>query len=498
MYTHNTNQLIMPDEFFLPFGGTLNPDNRWVVIASIIPWAEVESEYIKRLGKHNEGKKAYPVRLALGSLIIKEKMGLSDEETVLAITENPYLQYFIGLQEFQQKKPFDASSMTHFRKRFDADFINDMNELIVRKQLEKSSNNSKNDPPNKGGGTSSLDESSESPEDEMPQKHHQGKLLIDATCAPADIAYPTDVGLLNKAREKLESMIDTLHTPLVGKQRKPRTYRKKARKQYLSLSKQRKPGIAKIRKGVQQQLGYVRRNLKHVATLASAVGLHTLSKRQHRNFLIIQELYRQQAKMFDEKNTSIEDRIVSINQPYVRPIVRGKTNARVEFGAKLSVSVVDGYSFLDTLSWDAYHEGKLLQESVEKYKNRYGYYPEAILADTIYRTRENRAYCKGLGIRLSGPKLGRPSKDEQINATQKRIEQQDASERNAIEGKFGEGKRRYGLGLISACLQQTSETAISLSFLLMNIGKILRDTFLTFLFIFHSIFSKENKFGLNL
>lgn len=201
--------------------------------------------------------------------------------------------------------------------------------------------------------------------------------------------------------------------------------------------------------------------------------------------------------MFDEKNTSIEDRIVSINQPYVRPIVRGKTNARVEFGAKLSVSVVDGYSFLDTLSWDAYHEGKLLQESVEKYKNRYGYYPEAILADTIYRTRENRAYCKGLGIRLSGPKLGRPSKDEQINATQKRIEQQDASERNAIEGKFGEGKRRYGLGLISACLQQTSETAISLSFLLMNIGKILRDTFLTFLFIFHSLFSKENKLGLN-
>src|SRR5690625_6742523 len=98
--------------------------------------------------------------------------------------------------------------MTHFRKRFDADFINDMNELIVRKQLEKSSNNSKNDPPNKGGGTSSLDESSESPEDEMPQKHHQGKLLIDATCAQADIAYPTDVGLLNKAREKLESMMD--------------------------------------------------------------------------------------------------------------------------------------------------------------------------------------------------------------------------------------------------------------------------------------------------
>src|SRR5690625_669315 len=102
MYEHNANQLIMPDEFFLPFGGQLNPDNRWVVMASLIPWAEIEEEYIKRLGDASQGSKAYSVRLALGSLIIKEKMGLSDEETVLSITENPYLQYFIGLQEFQQ------------------------------------------------------------------------------------------------------------------------------------------------------------------------------------------------------------------------------------------------------------------------------------------------------------------------------------------------------------------------------------------------------------
>src|SRR5699024_12550609 len=79
----------------------------------------------------NQGKKAYPVRLALGSLMIKEKLGLSDDETVLAITENPYLQYFIGLHVFQEKAPFDPSSMTHFRKRFDADFINNLNERIV-------------------------------------------------------------------------------------------------------------------------------------------------------------------------------------------------------------------------------------------------------------------------------------------------------------------------------------------------------------------------------
>src|SRR5690625_3552541 len=491
MYEHNANQLIMPDEFFLPFGGRLNPDNRWVVMASLIPWAEVEIEYVKRLGDPNQGSRAFPVRLALGSLIIKEKLGLSDEETVLSITENPYLQYFIGLHEFQEEAPFDASSMTHFRKRFDADFINDLNESIVQKQQETSSQKrSKNDPPDNDGGTPSSGSSTQPKRGQS--SLNQGKLLLDATCAPSDITYPTDVGLLNEAREKLEGIIDTLHLPLVGKQRKPRTYRRKARKQYLSLSKQRKLGMAKIRKGIHHQLGYVRRNLKHVAKLASIIGFQTLSKKQYRDLLVIQELYRQQAIMFETKSSSIEDRIVSISQPHVRPIVRGKTNARVEFGAKLSVSVVDGYAFLDVLSWDSYHEGKGLRESVEKYKARYGYYPEAVLADTIYRTRENRTYCKERGIRLSGPKLGRPSKDKQINAEQKRIERQDASERNEIEGKFGEGKRRYGLGLISACLQQTSETAISLSLLLMNIGKILRDSFLAFFFIFHPLFSKEN------
>src|SRR5699024_2193389 len=140
-----------------------------------------------------------------------------------------------------------------------------------------------------------------------------------------------------------------------------------------------------------------------------------------------------------------------------------------------------GFVTLDKLSWDAYHEGADLQESVETYRKRYGVYPEAVLADQIYRTRENRRYCKEHGIRLSGPKLGRPSKDKQRQRLQKQIEYQDAAERNAIEGKFGEGKRSYGLGLISACLRATSETVISVQFLVMNLEKILRDSFLAFL-----------------
>ena len=307
---------------------------------------------------------------------------------------------------------------------------------------------------------------------------NQGKLLLDATCAPSDITYPTDIGLLNKSREKLEKIIDTLHGPLAGKQKKPRTYRVKARKEYLSLTKQRKPGYQKIREGIECQLGYVRRDLLHIEKLVVQAGLSQLNTKQYRDLFVIQEIYRQQSIMYKNQSHSIEERIVSINQPHIRPIVRGKANAPVEFDAKLSVSLTDGYAFIDTLSWDAYHEGIFLKESIESYKERFGYYPEAVLADTIYRTRDNRQLCKDLDIRLSGPKLGRPSIDQQKNSAQKRIERQDNADRNAIEGKFGEGKRKYGLGLIQARLRKTSETVIALQFLIMNIEKILRDSFL--------------------
>lgn len=139
---------------------------------------------------------------------------------------------------------------------------------------------------------------------------------------------------------------------------------------------------------------------------------------------MIQELYRQQKQMFDTKTHRIYDRIVSISQLHVRPIVRGKTHTTVEFWAKLSLSLVDGWAFLDNLKWDAYHEGNDLPTSVKRYVERNAVYPEAVLPDQIYLTRENQIFCKKRGIRLSGPKLGRPPKEE--NKEQKRIAYQDA------------------------------------------------------------------------
>ncbi len=89
--------------------------------------------------------------------------------------------------------------------------------------------------------------------------------------------------------------------------------------------------------------------------------------------LVIQETYRQQHEMRHKKVHSIENRIVNIHQPHVRPIVRGKVKAKVEFGSKIQLSLVKGYAFLDHLGWEAFNEGTLLMDSVEKYKNRNGF-----------------------------------------------------------------------------------------------------------------------------
>jgi len=185
--------------------------------------------------------------------------------------------------------------------------------------------------------------------------------------------------------------------------------------------------------------------------------------------------------MYETRKHSIPERIVSISQPHIRPIVRGKDKAAVEFGAKISVSMVDGYAFLEKLSWNAYNEAKELIPHIEAYKRRFGYYPESVHVDQIYRNRENRRYCAEHGIRISGPPLGRPPKDPQEHRKILKEARNDELARIPIEGKFGNGKRRYGLSRITSKLKETSETTISMTVLVMNLEKIARDLLLPIL-----------------
>lgn len=432
----NYNQISI-EEFKTPFERGLDKSNRWVVLSNLLPWEKLSRIYTRALNK-NTGRPALPARVAIGAVIIKHKMRLPDEEVIPAIQENPYLQYFLGYSEFSHKRPFDPSLCVTIRKRLGAEAFNEMIDSVLTAvaEVEKKTKYSrkkktgKKKPPPPSVSSGEKQESEPEPKDKR-----SGTLLVDASVAPADIKYPTDLDLLNTSREHSEKLIDRLWQDAKSPgATKPRTYRRLARKDYLSLSKKRKKGAKALRKGLRKQLNYLHRNIKTINRLLddSVQKEWPLSYQDQRQFWIIQEVYRQQKQMYKTYQRKISDRIVSVSQPHVRPIVRGKAGRDVEFGAKLSGSVVDGYVFLDRLSWDAYHEASDLSDQVEKYRKRFGFYPEAVVGDNIYGTRSNRAWLKEKRIRFSGRRLGRPPKETVENSEQLKFEKK----RLALEARL--------------------------------------------------------------
>ena len=445
MYKFDNGQISLED-FGQPVGMNLKNSNRWVKRAQTIPWIEIEKKYAK-LFSNKKGNVAKSLRLGLGARIIQAEYGYSDVEIPLQIQENPYLQYFCGYKAFDDSKPpFDPSMMVYFRKRLTPEIIGEINEMIVAAEQAKAEKAEK--------------EADASDDDDK----NSGTMIVDATCAPSQISYPQDVSLLNKARECSEKIIDELH---VKGEKKPRTYRKKAHKDYTSYARSRKPKAKQTRKAIGKQLGYLKRNISSIEKMIA--GGKQLPTKYIEKFSTIQTIYTQQKEMHDNHTHSVKDRIVSLSQPWLRPIVRGKAKAKVEFGVKLDISVCDGWTRLERHSFDAYNESTGLQDMIERYKERTGHYPERVLADKIYRNRDNLKYCKQHNIRLSGPALGRPKKDAEIDKKQNYM---DECERVEVERKFSLAKRKCGMGMIVTRLKETTCHSIAMSVLLLNLRRI--------------------------
>ena len=246
MYRYSNGQISLAD-FKQPVGMNLKESNRWVKKAQTIPWPEIEKR-CAALFTNRKGNVAKPLRLALGACIIQAEYGYSDEETALQIQENPYLQYFYGYPGYDDEKlPFGPSLMVYFRKRLTPEVLGEINEMIVRdarehqvKEAESKDDDGDSDGQPETGGNS-------------------GTMIVDATCAPSNIRYPQDVSLLNEARENAETLLDVLHDPADGK--KPQTYRKRARKDYLKYTRCRKHTAKMTRKAIGKQLAYLRRDL---------------------------------------------------------------------------------------------------------------------------------------------------------------------------------------------------------------------------------------------
>ena len=454
MYRYSNGQISLSD-FKQPVGMNLKESNRWVKKAQTIPWLDIEKRYAK-LFTNRKGNVAKPLRLALGACIIQAEYGYSDEETGLQIQENPYLQYFCGYAGYDDEHlPFDPSLMVYFRKRLTPEVLGEINEMILRdakERQEKETEKSKNDdddsaPPSDGGNS--------------------GTLIVDATYAPSNIRFAQDVSLLDEARENAEQIIDTLQEQSTEK--KPRTYRNKARKDSLKYMRSRKHTEKKTREAIRKQLQYLRRDLSIIDAMLQS-GLKISSKQELR-LETLRKIYEQQKYMYDNHTHSVSDRIVSVSQPFIRPIVRGKAGKPVEFGAKLDISVSDGWTRLECWSFDAYNEATKLIETIERYRTREGHYPERILADKIYRNRENLNYCKLHRIRLSGPALGRPKKDEQRDRRQTYLDQ---NERIEVERQFSLAKRKCNLGKVKTKLEGTVGFTLAMSIVVLNLRKIQR------------------------
>ena len=461
--------------FETPFAQNLDPTNRWVKLARQVPWDRIVGVYLKQLHNQTLGASSINPRVILGAVMIKHLKNLSDEETILEIQENMYLQYFIGYSSFSTEPAFDPSLFVEIRKRLGSTEMGQINEEIVSLFHQSQPSNPKNETeknlPDDQSGNQDTDKQTNvslEPGQGTTSTHegsHKGRLLVDATACPQDIAYPTDLNLLNDARIKSEELIDLLYRSEI-EQSKPRTYREQARKNYLRFAKSKQLSRKQIRKAVAIQLRYLRRNLGHIHRLLDGYSTIPLKPKEYKYLLVIQELYRQQLQMWQNRTHSIEHRIVSIHQPHVRPIVRGKARNKTEFGSKLHLSLVDGFAFIDHLEWEAYNEGTLLLDSVEKYKQRHGVYPREVLADQIYCNRENRRQLKELGIRLLAKPLGRPPAVNQEHVS--------PGERNPIEGKFGQAKNGYGLDRIRARLSQTSQSWIASIILVLNLVNLAR------------------------
>jgi hypothetical protein len=419
----------------LPFGGKLNRNNRWIRLAELINWRELEVIYAKTFAA--SGRPGVRARYVLGSLIIKHKLECSDEEISEHISENPYMQYFIGLPRFHYQVPYDSSTLTNVRKRLTKDEFDAFEQQLINTLVEKKLIRPKG-------------------------------LITDASVFQSEITFPTDCGLLNKARRFCVKHIRRL-SKTVG--RKVRTYRRVAQKAYVTFSKKRRKTHQQVRQMQKELLQYLRRNIGQLSKLideAKEQG-QRISRPLAETFETVEEIYRQQKQMYDSRKKSIERRIVSLHKPYIRPIKTGKERKDTEFGPKVSLSHVDGYLFADHVSFDNYYEGNKLPNSVELFEQRFAKKPSYVSADQSYGSRKNRDYLKEHHIRFAIKPLGRPKKQNASDA-ETRWRKRKLAERNQIEGAIGNSKNKYSLGLVRAKTDKTEDSWIRFALMSRNIA----------------------------
>jgi hypothetical protein len=279
-------------------------------------------------------------------------------------------------------------------------------------------------------------------------------MYTDATCYESEMRYPTDQKLLWECNEKAYTVMCEASVRL-GIHR-PRTKFLDVEKANMGYTKQRKHSRSQTRSIVRRLLQLLGKILKEIRKMERKhMEAEVLTAKERKTIGIVTKVYRQQSNHFESGNPreSIPDRIVSVSKPYVRPIVRGKEVKSVEFGAKCNNIQVDGISFIEKLSFNAFNEGTRLQHCIKMHKRLFGEEVKKIGGDTSYAGKENRDFCKEKDIQTSFVKRGRPSK----TAKEKDFVRQELARVRAttMEGSFGTQKEHYSMRRIKARKKET-------------------------------------------
>ena len=382
----------------------------------------------KKLGKLLPSKKAnvgaktrLPPEGFFGLMFLKHYTNLSDSQLINHLNTNWAMQYFCSIQLSEDEMIKDKGMASRIRG-FIAEHVDieDVQKVLL-----------------------------DSWKDDMENLHVQ---LNDATAYESYIKFPTDVKLLWDCTCWVYETLHALHKTLGI--RKPRSkyndhkvahlsYQKKRKKTYKMTLVRKRALLRLLKKGIGL--------LTPILKVAEENDIF-ISEKHTIQYIYIKEIYRQQQYMFDNRINKVSNRIVSLFKPYLRPIVRGKENKRVEFGAKVTMAQVDGINMIDKLSFDAYNEAKELKNSILKHRQRFGKISQ-IGIDQIYGTNENRKYMKGNKIFHSLVRKGKASKHEE---QEKILRSELGKERSTVlEGSFGNEKNHYGLRKIKARTEAT-------------------------------------------
>lgn len=442
MYTKESRdeQLnLFSDGLLAPF---LDSENELFKIAKTLDWVKL-SDKLSEFYSSDNGRPTKSSRLKIGLLVLKHLYKLSDKDTLKTLKENIYAQYLCNISLEGTKKCLNSSTLTYFRKQIGLKGIKFIEEEVLD-SLKRA-------------------------------KLLKNKILVcDTTVVPSGIAYPTDISLLEKVRAKAVGYLEKAKQFTADTYR---TYKRTARKVFITYQKIRHHTIQSRRRVQRKILQFSKRNvaqLKNALEKISQGANNSLNKIKNK----VQEQFLKQAHAFlvtasniveqqkdIYKRLPVKERIVSVHQPHLRPMVRGKYPVEVEFGPKILLNLKNNFLFLEHLSFNNISDSQLLDISLKGYQERFGSLPAQLAADRGFWSKDNHQLAVDYGIK----KIAIENKGKSSYLKGKPFRERLRRLRCKIEAKISLAKRKYGLDCTRYRIPQGEEIWVRLGLIALNL-----------------------------